>query len=318
MRSITAALIFASTVASTAYAKDLPDKELSTGESYNGAVVERVRSTFAKTGSPISVSVDLLQRSLERLGHAQQQLDGKVKARWKVEQDSLAGKVRLVRERRRGDGTFAQFGERGDYVGRTPALGEAALVAKGSAIVRELVSKVGLARGADEFRPDSTRVLKHFEADATGNEVATVVAAEVLLRRYVDGVPVVGARGQASATFDADGSLVELTLPSRAVASIRPWNPARPRGSLLSEALARRGFRHLGSRHSFFSRKGNVKVREYRCGYVDEASTDVLKVGCDLVYTEPDGEPQAALIIVDGSEAAPPASGPARTPVRRP
>jgi hypothetical protein len=309
MRTILAISILAASAA-PALARDLSDKVESTNEAHAGLALSRVRDEFVKSRGRATLSPSALHAALVRARHDQDDSDRAAHASWTSEHDDDAGKMRLVRYRTNANGRRSLFGEPSLYAARRQ-VDEAPLIEKGTAILRALMEGSDTLSAAEEYRPDTTRTLVHSEGDDHGHSTTFVLARLVVFRRYLDGVPVVGANGEASLMFDADSALLEVNLPVRKYVRARPWRPLERVANLRDSILARRGL-HVGPGRTLASARGRVDTREFRCGYVDDPAFDALKVGCDLAYVI-DQKAESAIILVDGEEA----SGPLVAPIAR-
>jgi hypothetical protein len=299
-------------VCSSASAKDLPEKIAGIEAALNGTSLDRISNLYSRATS-VSLTIASAQRALQAVGRGQQRADNDVGATWQQDDDLEAGKVRLSRTRDNRGGR-AQFGDIEKYPAKVTVFTDASLVATAEAVVKHVAKEAKLLGSNEELRPDSTSFLRHEGGPAAQPGKTVTLGAMVIFRRYVDGVPVLGSRGEAWVMFDAsDGALVELSLPRATYVRTARWEPSTQKGALLRSALNRKGLEVRAGARALRDLQGEHTAREFRCGYVDDEKSTGLKIGCDIALLKDTGSEDAS-VLIDGAERAPAALSADQTP----
>jgi hypothetical protein len=140
------------------------------------------------------------------------------------------------------------------------------------------------AGSPDELRAESVKHMSVGMGKVDGSKPEELtVAAMVILRRYIAGVPVLGSGGEARVVFDVDGTLTEVDLPLSRYSAGAPSAAAAVKGRPRVQRMVQRaGFDRLPTRAGeSVNREGkSVNVEALECGYYDDGEQAQLKRGC--------------------------------------
>jgi hypothetical protein len=145
---------------------------------------------------------------------------------------------------------------------------------------------------AGAFAQEETFVLVHegqqpvIFVEPSGRQQGFIYKYRRVYRRHVAGVPVMGRAGEFEISFDADGEVEAIEVPTDSYQVTGKTLPKLAAKSGLAQVSKRAGFDSGLSNVDQQLRRGGIEasVDDLQCGYVDDESNTKLARGCLVKY----------------------------------